>query len=143
MSTLKLLCRYCSRKEQYCCFFIGAPRVSIINEFWAWDMGKWWKIEQKLEWGDFTLWKCYVQGILRKKRYHGFFCGAPKINGWYTWNFSRKWQIKINKQDSWISTLKVLYTRGSTKKAISLFLWWSTKNFEITLILEQPFRGVA
>ena len=72
-------------------------------------MGRWWRIEKKLDWGDFTLWKCYVQGILRKKRYHGFFCGAPKINGWYTWNFSRKWQIKINKQDSWISTLKVLY----------------------------------
>ena len=54
--------------------------------------------------------KMLCTGYSTKKRYHGFFCGAPKINGLYTWNFSRKWQIKINKQDSWISTLKVLYT---------------------------------
>ena len=51
-----------------------------------------------------------------KKAIHCFFRTAPKINGLYTWNLSRKWQIKINKQDSRISTLKVLYTGCSTKK---------------------------
>ena len=60
--------------------------------------------------------KMLYRGCSTKKAIHCFVCTAPKINGLFTWNLSRKWQIKINKQDSRISTLKVLYTGCSTQK---------------------------
>ena len=40
-------------------------------------MGKRWKIEKKPEWSDFTHWKCYIEGALRKKQFTASF--APRL----------------------------------------------------------------
>ena len=114
------------QKEQYGSFFPGAPRVSRKKWIPSMECGSVMK-----NWKETRMKRLYTLKMLykwcsMKKAIHCFFRTAPKINGLYTWNLSRKWQIKINKQDSRISTLKVLYTGSSTQKIISLFLWWST-----------------
>ena len=55
---------------------------------------------QKLESRDYTVWNCCVHNALRKKQWHYFFCGAPKIsrkNDLYKFTLGEKWQNKIKK----------------------------------------------
>ena len=58
---------------------------------------------KKLKPEPYTFWKCYIQDAPRKKQYHCFFHGAPKIpriNDFYTYTLGKLWQIKIKKLKS-------------------------------------------
>ena len=81
---------------------------------------------QKLKRGHYTFWKCSLQGAPRKKQYHCFFRGAPKIsriNNFYTYTlgtiryYSKSKKIKIKKKSKTghYSFLKS-YIQGALRK---------------------------
>ena len=92
---------------------------------------------QKLKRGHYTFWKCSLQDAPRKKQYHCFFRGAPKIsriNNFYTYTlgtiryYSKSKKIKIKKKikNRTLFIFKILYTGCSKKEAILLLLSRST-----------------
>ena len=69
------------RTKQWHCFFRGAPKILKINPFDRYILGKCWQMKIKQpQSGHYTFWKCYIQDAPRKKQYHCFFRGAPKIS---------------------------------------------------------------
>ena len=65
------------RKKKYHCFFRRAPKSSSKKDFYT--FGEYWQINIKKA-RIRTLCNVKVldvQGDPQKKKYHGFFCGAP------------------------------------------------------------------
>lgn len=86
-------------------FFRSMHKIFRTNELCKLNLGE----QQcqskfnKLEPGCFTLWKCYIQGVLQKEECRCFFYGAPtfsRINYTYTFSLGKKRQIKIKKKVS-------------------------------------------
>ena len=116
------------RTKQWHCFFRGAPKILKINPFDRYILGKCWQMKIKQpQSGHYTFWKCYIQDAPRKKQYHCFFRGAPKISrksNFYT-NQNKETKIK-----TLLYIMKMLYTGCSVNYAISLLLSRSTYKFQ-------------
>ena len=115
------------RTKQWNCVFRGAPKFLKINPFDRYIFGKCWQMKRKKPRSrHYTFWKCYIQDAPRKKQYHCFFPGAPKISrksDFYT-NQNKETKIK-----TLLCIMKILYTGCSVNFAKSLLLSRSTNKF--------------